>query len=65
MGEQQQRDPASAPDVHPATHEAEPDGDPEVIIRGHGGHRVGVLPPGRAVQALGRSSVPPLDDWNF
>ena len=35
------------------------------VVTGTGAGRVGVVPAGRALQMTGRSSVPPLDDWNF
>jgi hypothetical protein len=36
-----------------------------VTISGSGATRVGVVRPGRALKAPGRSSVPALDDWDF
>lgn len=34
-------------------------------LTGVGAGRVGVVPAGRALQMTGRSSVAPLDDWDF
>ena len=36
-----------------------------VTIEGTGAHRLGVVAPSRALPLTGRSSVPPLDDWEF
>lgn len=38
---------------------------PRAAVTGAGTNRVGVVPVGRALRMTGRSSVPPLDDWDF
>jgi hypothetical protein len=35
------------------------------VVIGSGADRVGIIPAGRALRMTGRSSVPPLDDWDF
>ncbi len=35
------------------------------MVVGFGSHRMGLVPPGRALRMTGTSSVPPLDDWEF
>jgi hypothetical protein len=37
----------------------------ETMVVGSGASRIGVVPAGRALRLAGRSSVPPLDDWDF
>lgn len=36
-----------------------------VAVSGVGAGRIGVVPSGRGLQMTGRSSIPPLDDWDF
>ncbi|MHB1066920.1 MAG: AbrB/MazE/SpoVT family DNA-binding domain-containing protein [Candidatus Nanopelagicales bacterium] len=35
------------------------------VVSGSGAGRLGMVPAGRALRMTGRSSVPPLDDWDF